>query len=358
MQKTIGLPSDDEEVQLNVLVPSDDKAFIKRLSNISNKSMSRIIHEIIEQQKNIEESPNIYNVENAPSFLFTNTATNEELYSYLKENPSASRFIFKKYTANQSFLKELVDPENPIYLEEVANNLRDLYQIKDEHENIQRLLTEKGNLNKEISKLQEEIKSVENEYDEIHDNLEKIRKEDEEYNRQRANIRTDKGLEMLEQNMNDIINFQKNILEKWNKHFKENPTAFGMTIDKNEIKLMDNINRQLKEMMDKIHTEDFLSPENLDKYHRELFEKVQREKENALNEMNAFMAYNPRKTIPKVVDNINLSMRLFRRANVDYNGLKWFNSVGQNQVLNPLNDALGLLSHLQDQVEAIKRREK
>ena len=356
MQKTIGLPSDDEEVQLNVLVPSDDKAFIKRLSNISNKSMSRIIHEIIEQQKNIEESPNIYNVENAPSFLFTNTATNEELYSYLKENPSASRFIFKKYTANQSFLKELVDPENPIYLEEVANNLRDLYQIKDEHENIQRLLTEKGNLNKEISKLQEEIKSVENEYDEIHDNLEKIRKEDEEYNRQRANIRTDKGLEMLEQNMNDIINFQKNILEKWNKHFKENPTAFGMTIDKNEIKLMDNINRQLKEMMDKIHTEDFLSPENLDKYHRELFEKVQKEKQNALNEMNAFMAHNPKRVLNKILDYTNVCVKKISGAPDDGAGGFYINKLTGGMIVGNLQESMKLTNHLLDQIENKERR--
>ena len=133
----------------------------------------------------------------APSFLFTNTATNEELYSYLKENPSASRFIFKKYTANQSFIKELVDPENPIYLEEVANNLKEIYQIKEEIENVEILRSERGKLNNELTKLREEIKQVEDEYDVIHDNLEKIKKEDEEYSRQRTNIRIDKGLEML-----------------------------------------------------------------------------------------------------------------------------------------------------------------
>ena len=136
-------------------------------------------------------------INNAPSFLFTNTATNEEIYSYLKENPSASRFIFKKYTANQSFLKELVDPENPIYLEDVANNLKEIYQIKEEIENVEKLRSERGKLNNELTKLRDEIKQVEDEYDVIHDNLEKIKKENEEYSRQRTNIRTDKGLEML-----------------------------------------------------------------------------------------------------------------------------------------------------------------
>ena len=50
--------------------------------------------------------------------------------------------------------------------------------------------------------------------------------------------------------------------------------------------------------------------------------------------------------------------RHFQRADIDMSGLKWFNSVGQGQVLKPLNEALGLLNHMQDQIEAIKRREK
>ncbi|MCL4480401.1 MAG: hypothetical protein M1113_02825, partial [Candidatus Thermoplasmatota archaeon] len=184
-------------------------------------------------------------INDTPSFLFTNTATNEELYSYLKENPSASRFIFKKYTANQSFIKELVDPENPIYLDGVANNLKEIYQIKEEIENVEKLRSEKGNLNNEISKLRDEIKLVEDEYDGIYGNLEKIRKEDEEYSRQRTNIRTDKGLEMLEQSIKEITTFQNTFLDKWNKYFSGNPTAIGMTMDRNEINLMSNINKQL-----------------------------------------------------------------------------------------------------------------
>ena len=57
--------------------------------------------------------------------------------------------------------------------------------------------------------------------------------------------------------------------------------------------------------------------------------------------MNSFMAYNPRKLIPKIVDDISLSIRHFQKADIDMSGLKWFNSVGQNQVLNPLSEALG-----------------
>ena len=85
---------------------------------------------------------------------------------------------------------------------------------------------------------------------------------------------------------------------------------------------------------------------------------LEAEKEAAQREMNSFMAYNPRKLIPKVVDDISLSVRHFQRGDTDMAGLKWFNSVGQNQVLNPLNEALNLLDHLQDQVQNKERRSK
>ena len=62
------------------------------------------------KQKLSESNTLSVQMDNSPSFLFTDKATNEELYSYLKENPTASRFIFRKYSANQSFLKELCDP--------------------------------------------------------------------------------------------------------------------------------------------------------------------------------------------------------------------------------------------------------
>ena len=294
----------------------------------------------------------------APSFLFTNTATNEELYSYLKENPSASRFIFKKYTANQSFIKELVDPENPIYLDGVANNLKEIYQIKEEIENVERLRSEKGNLNNEISKLRDEIKLVEDEYDVIHVNLEKIRKEDEEYSRQRTNIRTDKGLEMLEQNNKEITTFQNTFLDKWNKYFNGNPTAIGMTMDRNEINLMDKLNRDLKEMMEKIHTEDFLSTENLDQYHQEMMGKVRMEQENALKEMNSFMAHNPKKLLLKVLNDMDIAMRKIEDGEDDGAGGKYMTKFMLGMVRGNMDEAMKYMNHLMDMVENRERRMK
>ena len=80
------------------------------------------------------------------------------------------------------------------------------------------------------------------------------------------------------------------------------------------------------------------------------------EKLNALNSLKAIEATNAKKVIPKIINYINTAMGHFQKADIDMSGLKWFNSIGQNQVLNPLNEALGLLDHMQDQIDAIKRR--
>ena len=175
---------------------------------------------------------------------------------------------------------------------------------------------------------------------------------------QRSNIRIDKRVELITTNFTNVSKHFDAILQRWDTHFKQDYTSLGMTLNKEDFNHMELLNKNIKEMMEKIKTQEFLSPENLDSYHKELMEKVEKEKENALNEMNAFMTHNPKKLIPKVVDDIGISIRHFQKADMDMAGLKWFNSVGQNQVLNPLNEALGLLEHMQDQVEAIKRREK
>ena len=155
------------------------------------------------------------------------------------------------------------------------------------------------------------------------------------------------------------MEFLNAILQKWNTYFKEHGGAtLGMQLGSSELSHMQLLNKNIKDMLEKIHSTDFLSTENLDKYHQEMMEKIKQEKENALHQMDAFMVHNPVKVLAKITDNIGLSVRHFQKADVDMAGLKFFNAVGQNQVLNPLNEALGLLNHVQNQIEAIKRREK
>jgi hypothetical protein len=307
---------------------------------------------------------------NSPSFLFTDKATNEELYSYLKENPTASRFIFKKYSANQSFLKELCDPENPIYLNEVAKNLEGIYQVKEEEKNLEFLKEQKSRLNGELEKIKDEIKEAEDQYDSLYENLERLKKEYDTQAMQMSNIRTDKGLEMITSTSNDIIKHFDAILERWNTYFKEHGGAtMGMTLNSEDFNHMELLNRNTKAMMEQIRTVEFTSVENLDKIHREMIEKErqlrkemaemeEQEKKNAEKSMDGIMATNAKKVIPKVMDDIVQSVGHFKRAPINIEGHKYFNKVGESQVLEPLNDAYRLMDNLNSQIANKERREK
>ena len=309
-------------------------------------------------------------MDNSPSFLFTDKATNEELYSYLKENPTASRFIFRKYNANQSFLKELCDPENPIHLSEVANNLQGIYHVKEEEKNLESLMQQKSKLNGELEKIKEEIKEAGDQYDTMYENLERIRKEYETQNMRMSNIRTDKGLEMITNNSNDITKHFDAILQRWNTYFKDHGgSTMGMTLNPEDFNHMELLNKSTKTMMEQINTVEFTSIENLDKIHREMIEKErqlrkemaemeEREKKNAEKSMDGIMATNAKKVIPKVMEDIGQTMRHFERAPLNIEGHKYFNKVGESQVLEPLNNAYRLMDGLNSQIANKERREK
>ena len=293
------------------------------------------------------------------SFLLDQNADIRQVYVYMKKNPASARFIYQKYKPLQPTIKELCDPNNPLYLPEVRKVLDGVIEFENDKETAEQLKEQIKKETNEIQLLKQEIEQAKGEYDAIHDNLERIRKESDEFNKQRSNIRTDAGLELIQKNTTNVVEFLTDILAKWKAYFKEHGGAtLGMQLDNSEFNHMELLNRNLKDMLEKIHSTDFLSTESLDAYHKQLLEQVKQEKENALNEMNGFMSHNPRKLIPKVVDDINLSIRHFQKAESDFNGLKWFNAVGQSQVLNPLNDALGLLYHLQDQIGNKERRTK
>jgi hypothetical protein len=332
----------------------------KILHDKNIKIDQEFIHQCVLQldrdNSNTKETLSVQIANDIPSFIFIDKATNEELYFYLKSNPQASKFIFKKYTSNQSFLKELCDPENPIYLKDVAKNLQDIYQIKEEKDDVERLRNEKGKLDNELTKLREEIKEAEQEYDTVHDNLDEIKKEDEAYNMQRSNIRTDHGLELIQNNFGDVTKFFDAILQRWSKQFNENPTSFGMTVDKNDFNHMDLLSKNIKAMMEQVKTQEFLSPENLDNYHKEMMEKIKEEKENALNQMNAFMLHNPKKLLIKVLDNMDIITQKIEAGEDDGAGGKYISKFNLGMVRGNMDEGMKYLSHLMDMVEAKERR--
>ena len=292
------------------------------------------------------------------SFLLDSQADIRQVYIYMKKNPGSAKFIYRKYRPLQSVIKELCDPENPLYLDGVKKALDGIVELESDKENAERLKAEIAKENHEIELLKQEIEQAKGEYDTIYENLEQIKKESDEYNTKRSNIRTDAGLELIQKNSSDVGEFLTAILGKWDLYFKEHPTSLGMQLDKGELNYMDLLNRNLKDMVERIHSDDFLSPESLDKYHQELLEKVKAEKENSLHEMDAFIAYNPKKVLAKILDNTVNAMKKIEGAEDDGAGGMYLNKFTAGFIKGNLQEGMKYTNFLMDQVENKERRSK
>ena len=150
-----------------------------------------------ELKKRIDTNIVSFQVDNIPSFLFTNTVTNDELYAYLKKNPTASKFIFNKYKNNRDFIKELCDPSNPIYLEMVAENLKEIFKISEVKEDIGSLKKEQFDLQQNTNDLKKTLEANTRAYDSLDSRISNGKQELDNIQKQIANLREEESLKRI-----------------------------------------------------------------------------------------------------------------------------------------------------------------
>ena len=131
-----------------------------------------------------------------------------------------------------------------------------------------------------------------------------------------------------------------------------------MLLDKGELNHMKLLSRNLKDMVEEIHSDDFLSIENLDAYHRDLMQTIRLAKENSLTEINSFMAYNPKKLLPKILDDMANAMKKIESADYDGAGGMYLNKFTAGFVKGNIQEGMKFLNYLIDQVENKERRSK
>lgn len=289
------------------------------------------------------------------SFLLDTEVDAKKIYGYLKSNPSAAPFIYEKYKDLRQILIEISNPKNPLYLPKVREELKGIIDLESKKDDIKSVEEKLTALRNEKLKIEEEIHEKANQYDELDQRIMEAEKRAEEIDRQMGNLSDPELLSMVKNFHNEFIAFSKSVL---NSGDITQLTLKVRTINTDQLQTLNLLTEKVNSNLQVISNEDLLSEIKLSEKRSKLKEQIEAEKEAAQKEMNSFMAYNPRKLLPKIVDDISLSIRHFQKADIDMAGLKWFNPIGQNQVLNPLNEALGLLNHMQDQVDAIKRREK
>ena len=289
------------------------------------------------------------------SFLLDPEVDAKKIYGYLKGKPSAAPFIYEKYTDLRKIITEISNPKNPLYLPKVRESLREVIDLESKKDDIKALDERLTALRNEKLKIEEEIHEKAGQYDELDQRIMEAEKRAEEMDRQMGNLTDPEILSMVKGFYSEFMAFSKSVLSSGDM------TQLSLkirTINTDQVQTLNLLTEKANNNIQVISNEDLVSEIKLSEKRSKLKEQIEAEKEATQREMNSFMAHNPRKLIPKVADDINLSMRHFQRGDTDMAGLKWFNPIGQNQVLNPLNEALGLLSHLQDQVENKRNRMK
>ena len=323
-----------------------------------------------ETEKKLEESERELNEfksrktlteDKIPAFLFTDTATNDELYEYLKKKPEASQFIYDKYKNNQNFIKEICNPKNPIYLGEVAKNLKELYQYQETIKEYQKTKEDIAYNKDEIEKLNREIQDRLKEYDEIENKINQIKMEEEKFNMEKGNIRSDQGLEKIKSTLDSVIKTTDVILAKYREKFKENPTevnTLGIKIGKENITSIELLNRVANETVAYIQDNDFLSPDNLDETRKKLLEQINEEKQSAKNEMNSLMEYNPKRVLLKLIQNVDQVSRKINNATDDGADGRYLNKFTVGFIDGTQNESLDYLNRIVDQIENKGRRDE
>ncbi len=79
----------------------------------------------------------------ADDLLFKTKATNKELYEYLRKNPKSARYVMRRYPENADFLKDICDPESPLYIREISDNLSGLIEIENVQKDLLVMKSEK-----------------------------------------------------------------------------------------------------------------------------------------------------------------------------------------------------------------------
>ena len=305
-----------------------------------------------------EELKNKYGWLETESFLLDSQADIRNVYMFLKKNPGSAKFIYKKYKPLQSVIKELCDPENPLYLDGVKKSLEGIVQIEDSKENIQKLKQELASNRIEVEKLEKEIAERTKELDETEEMLETKKKELEDLQRARSNVKADPGLERIKAFIDEYRKLTEAIEEKRKDKLKTNPMETSLWINRETLDHMALLQKMAKELMGYIETDDFLSPENLDAYHKELQEKLRKEKEDVQNQIIAIQAMNPKKAINRAMDALNLAMKGLNKGEPMPDGGALFYKTGLNIIGGNLNEATDALSRLDTKLENVERRSK
>ena len=234
------------------------------------------------------------------SFLLDNEVDRKKAYGYIKENPSGVRFVYKKYPNLRPILKEICDPENPLYLESVAEKLKDLVEFYDAKEDLEAINRERSNLRNQLNDLKKEASEKNKELDSLEAQVPELTKNLEDLQRVIANLSTQEAKTKIKEFYESVDKF----IEAAFKEQAKQPISESfnsLRLDINQINLLKMLQKTAKSDMDFIENSDLISEEMLDAKRKEIKEKMEKEMTEGETAMLAFSEHDPRKTLGKAL---------------------------------------------------------
>ena len=131
------------------------------------------------------------------SFLLESEVDRRKAYGFLRENPKAAKFLYKKYENLRPVLKELTDPDNPLYLREIANELKDLIRNREVEKTLEELKKEQFDLQQNVIDLKKTLQDTTKEYDSFESKISNGKKELDDIEKQIANLREEESLKRI-----------------------------------------------------------------------------------------------------------------------------------------------------------------
>ena len=247
------------------------------------------------------------------SFLLDNEIDRKKAYGYIKENPSGVRFVYKKYPNLRPILKEICDPENPLYLESVAEKLKDLVELYDAKEDLESMQRERSDLRNKLNDLKKEASEKNKELESLESQIPEVTKNLEDVQRVIANLSTEEAKTKIKEFYQTVDKF----IEAAFKEQAKQPISESfnsLRLDINQINLLKLLQKTAKSDMDFIENSDLISEEMLDKKRQELKEKMEKEMAEGETSMLAFTEHNPVKTLGKALKGIETAKDQLEKA--------------------------------------------
>jgi hypothetical protein len=348
----------EKEIGVSFKLDTEEHKILNDLIKKENKKGIReYIVWLLKKENNNNLSSNNNQIGN---FLLKSDIDPETTYNYLRTNPHASKFIYKKYEKLRPIISEICDPDNPLYLEEVKNELSGIVEVKNEENKLDKLKEEQNKVLEQTAKykdeeykLKSEIKELEAQWEEWDSKLEEVNKRREQLDKEVGNLEEPEVLKKIK-SFNDSFTaliksiFSNNIKpENTNNLLRHEIT---LTSDQNNtLKLLSEQAEEIKKLIEK---EDMLSEFKLSEKRQALKEQIEKEKENAKKEMGAFMIHNPEKMLSKIKDHINLSLDRIKGVREDStSGFRSYSSHEFGTITSELDDAILKIDILSGQVE-------